>query len=100
MPDKTVDYATPTRHGSQAGTFVGDPGEIHIHIVGDNCHVTAGGKRKNFYMRADKMDSVRAAIDHLKAKGRVNTSGYQHCLAWLTNEARKIERPKAKANTK
>lgn len=93
-----ADYAKPTKHGGQKGEFVGDPSAIHIHLVADNNHVTVAGKRKDFYLEAGKVASVRTAIDHLKQYGRPGSAGYNNCLKYLTDLARGVTRPNAAAN--
>jgi hypothetical protein len=81
-----VDSAKPFKSGSQKGTFVGDPEQIHIHLVSDNTHIKVGGHRANF--REGDLKTVQGAIDLLKANGRAGTSGYKNCMNWLIAEAK------------
>ena len=83
---KKVDYKKPTRHGSQAGTFVGDPSAIHVHIVGNNTHIIVRGDRTEIKLHSGdklKTKTLAEARKELVKPGNSSVPGYKSCLAWL-----------------
>lgn len=64
--------------GNKKGDFIGDPREIHIHIVGTNTHLKIFGK-KHFFDVNDKkrmQDVYQVLLDNKEYAG---VSGYRDC---------------------
>lgn len=94
MPDENTDYKQPKKHGNQAGTFVGVPNAVHLHIVGGtNTHVRIGNSDKPALRKKvdlNDKDSITAAMDWLRYEKKATTKpGYTSTFEYLRAEAKK-----------
>ena len=76
-----------TKGGRKEGTFIGDPGAIHLHIDIGNPHLKVAGHRIDIrgpggYSRT----RCAEALELLTSEDRRHVSGAAECREWLENE--------------